>query len=87
MMLNQIKQITTSQDNATPNIQPPPRILMMTSPLPPCKRQKPGFISVITARCNESDDNDDDNNDEDNDVDIDDADKDDDDDEDGDDND
>ncbi len=31
MMLNQIKQITTSQDNATPNIKPPMRILMMTS--------------------------------------------------------
>ncbi len=31
MMLNQIKQITTGQDNSTPNIQPPMRILMMTS--------------------------------------------------------
>jgi hypothetical protein len=30
-MLNQIKQITTGQDNATLTIQPPMRILMMTS--------------------------------------------------------
>jgi hypothetical protein len=30
-MLNQIKQITTGQDDATPNIQPPMRILMMPS--------------------------------------------------------
>jgi hypothetical protein len=30
-MSNQIKQITTGQDNSTPNIQLPMRILMMTS--------------------------------------------------------
>jgi hypothetical protein len=30
-MLNQIKQITTGQDDATPNIKPLMRILMMTS--------------------------------------------------------
>jgi hypothetical protein len=31
MLLNQIKQMTTGQDEATLNIQPPIRILMMTS--------------------------------------------------------
>ncbi len=49
-------------------------------PLPPCKRQKSGFKSVVTACCNKSDDIDNDNDDEDNDVDVDDADRDDDDD-------
>jgi hypothetical protein len=53
----------------------------------PCKRQKSGFKSFFTARCNESDDDDNDNDNENNDVDFDDANKDDDDDDDGDDND
>ncbi len=30
-------------------------------PPPPCKRQKSGFKSGVTARCNESDNDDDDN--------------------------
>jgi hypothetical protein len=73
MMLNQIKQITAGQDNATPNIQPPMRILMMTSLLLHARDKKSGFKSVITACCNESDDDEDDNDNEDNGVDFDDA--------------
>ncbi len=56
-------------------------------PPPLCKRKKSRFKSVITARCNESDNDDDDNDNEDNDDDFDDANKDDDDGNDGDDND
>ncbi len=56
-------------------------------PPPPCKRQKPGFKSVVTACHNESDNDDNDNDHEDNDDDFDDANEDDDDDDDGDDND
>jgi hypothetical protein len=56
-------------------------------PPPPCKKLKTDFKSVVTAHCNESDDDDVDTYNEDNDVDFDDANKDDDDDDYGDDND